>query len=47
MTSPDNPSEYREAMIVLHPGEPPVKARARITCGQPPPPPGVPSVPNR
>lgn len=28
MTDPDSWTEYRETMIVLRPGEPPVKARA-------------------
>lgn len=45
MPDPANWTEYQETMIVLRPGEPPVKARARIRWVQPPTP-GAPSVPN-
>ena len=44
---PNNPAEYWETKIVMRPGEPPVKARARIEWVRYPPTPGAPSVPSR
>ena len=45
MSDSDNPTEYRETEIVLHLGEPPVKALARIVWVQPPGTPGEPPTP--
>ena len=42
MTNPDNPIEVRETMIVMHPDEEPVQARAFIEWIQPPPASGEP-----
>lgn len=44
MSDSDNPNEYRETEIVLHPGEPPVKALVRIVWMPSPGAPGEPPV---
>ena len=41
MNDPDNPTEYRDTEIVMHPGEKPVEARARIEWVSPPQTPGA------